>query len=262
MVNTERYTIADPSIYPAYDPNSRRSSDYTSVYQSGLDDSGSVSGSAQDEENFLLSKLQNLYNNKEYVVSLKPDHPLVIKADRAIQEIEDRLNDIYENRTVKPISGSITDPISIQKQRFRRRDRRAKIAQWEEQVDPNQTTRNHERRNDYREDDINEQQEAKRQRELELGKQKQFENWKVKMTNGYFTEIRKGVPPPPNNMTRAQQIEADAMLARAINEQEKAKATQADKEASSQIKEERECRARQEQERLLRVIKDRENFDL
>ena len=60
----------------------------------------------------------------------------------------------------------------------------------------------------------------------------------------------------------AQQIEADAMLARAIDEQEKARVTQAGKEASSQIREERECRTRQEQERLLRVIKDRENFDL
>ena len=60
----------------------------------------------------------------------------------------------------------------------------------------------------------------------------------------------------------AQQIEADAMLARAIDEQEKARVTQADKEASSQIWEERERRTRQEQERLLRVIKDRENFDL
>ena len=60
----------------------------------------------------------------------------------------------------------------------------------------------------------------------------------------------------------AQQIEADAMLARAIDEQEKARVTQAGKEASSQIKEERECRTRQEQERLLRVIKDRENFEL
>ena len=107
------------------------------------------------KKTFCWGKLQNLYNNKEYVVSLKPDHPLVIKADRAIQEIEDRLNDIYENRTVKPISGSITDPISIQKQRFRRRERRARIAQWEEQVDPNQTTRNPERGNDCREDDIN-----------------------------------------------------------------------------------------------------------
>ena len=147
MTNTEGYTRANPLNYPAntYDPTSRRSSDYTSVYQSGTDDSSSISGSTQDEENFLLGKLQNLYNNKEYVVSLKPDHPLVIKADRAIQEIEDRLNDIYENRTVKPISGSITDPISIQKQRFRRRERRARIAQWEEQVDPNQTTRNPER---------------------------------------------------------------------------------------------------------------------
>ena len=37
------------------------------------------------------------------------------------------------------------------------------------------------------------------------------------------------------------------MLARAIDEQEKARATQADKEASSQIREERERRTRQEQ---------------
>ena len=264
LTNTEGYTRANPLSYPAnaYDPTSRRSSDYTSVYQSGSDDSGSISGSAQDEENLLLGKLQNLYNNKEYVVSLKPDHPLVIKADRAIQEIEDRLNDIYENKTVKPISGSITDPISIQKQRFRRRERRAKIAQWEEQVDPNQTTRNPERRNDCREDDINEQQGAKRQRELEIEKLKQFENWKTKVTNGDPTDIRKGAHPPSNNMTMAQQIEADAMLARAIDEQEKARVTQADKEASSQIREERERRTRQEQERLLRVIKDRENFEL
>ena len=71
---------------------------------------------------------------------------------------------------------SITDPISLQKERFRRRERRAKRAQWEEQINPNQTARNHEHREDYRQDEIDRQNKAKRQREMELERQKQFEN--------------------------------------------------------------------------------------
>ena len=51
-----------------------------------------------DEENYLLSKLQTWYNNREYVLSLKADHPLVNKTNKAIQEIEAGLNGLYENR--------------------------------------------------------------------------------------------------------------------------------------------------------------------
>ena len=66
LTNTEGYTRANPLSYPAntYDPTSRRSSDYTSVYQLGSDDSGSISGSAQDEENFLLGN--DRYRVPEY----------------------------------------------------------------------------------------------------------------------------------------------------------------------------------------------------
>ena len=280
----------------SYEYSSRRSSDYTSVYASGSEESGLTSENNIDEENYLLSKLQTLYNNREYVLSLKADHPLVNKTNKTIQEIEARLNDLYENRFPKNELESITDPISLQKERFRRRERRAKRAQWEEQINPNQTARNHESREDYRQDEIDRQNKAKRQREMELERQKQFENWKTDITDSYLTGIQKGIPPPPNNMTRAQQIEADEMLARAIYEQEKATVALADKKTKSQaeeiqkqtdlrqainnmerarmarqevrenldkmqVSEDRETRARLEQERLLKVIEDRENFE-
>ena len=87
-------------------------------------------------------------------MSLKADHPLVDKTNKTIQEIETRLNDLYENRFPKNELESITDPISLQKERFRRRERRAKRAQWEEQINPNQMARNHECREDYRQDEI------------------------------------------------------------------------------------------------------------
>ena len=111
-----------------------------------------------------------------------------------------------------------------------------------------------------------------------------------------MTGIQKGIPPPPNNMTGAQQIEVDEMLARAIHKQEKATVALADKKTKSQaeeiwkqtdlrqaindmervrmarqevkenldkiqVSEDRETRARLEQERLLKVIEDRENFE-
>ena len=153
--------------------------------------------------------------------------------------------------------------------------------------------RNHEHREDYRQDEIDRQNKAKRQREMELERQKQFKNWKTDVTDSYLTGIQKGIPPPPNNMTRAQQIEADEMLARAIYEKEKATVALADKKTKSQaediqkqtdlrqainnmerarmarqdirenldkmqVSKGRETRARLEQERLLKVIEDRE----
>ena len=294
----------DPRKVPlcnSYKYSSRRSSDYTSVYSLGSEESHLTSENNIDEENYLLSKLQTLYNSREYVLSLKADHPLVNKTNKTIQEIEARLNDLYENRFPKNELESITDPIGLQKERFRRRERRAKRAQWEEQINPNQMARNHECREDYRQDEIDRAKQQsktkqKRQREMELERQKQFENWKTDVTDSYLTGIQKGIPPPPNNMTRAQQIEADEMLARAIYEQEKATVALADKKTKSQAEEiqkqtdlrqaidnmerarmarqevrenldnmqvskDRETRARLEQERLLKVIEDRENFE-
>ena len=99
----------------------------------GSEESGVASENNIDEEKLPVSKLQTLYNNREYVLSLKADHPLVDKTNKTIQEIEARLNDLYENRFPKNELESITDPISLQKERFRRRERRAKRAQWEEQ---------------------------------------------------------------------------------------------------------------------------------
>ena len=99
----------------SYEYSSRRSSDYTSVYASGSEESGQTSENNIDEENYLLSKLQTLYNNREYVLSVKADHPLVNKTNKTIQEIEARLNDLYENRFPKNELESITDPISLQK---------------------------------------------------------------------------------------------------------------------------------------------------
>ena len=230
------YIDRDPRNIPlcnSYDYNSRRTSNYTSVYSSGSEESGLTSENNIDEENYLLSKLQTLYNNREYVLSLKADHPLVDKTNKTIQEIETRLNDLYENRFPKNELESITDPISLQKERFRRRERRAKRAQWEEQINPNQMARNHECREDYRQDEIDRQNKTKRQREMELERQKQFENWKIDITDSYLTGIQKGIPVPPNNMTRAKQIEADEMLARAIHKQEKATVALADKKTKS-----------------------------
>ena len=264
------------------------------VYSSDSEESGLTSENNTDEENYLLSKLQTLYNNREYILSLKADHPLVDKTNKTIQEIEARLNDLYENRFPKTELESITDPISLQKERFRRRERRANRAQWKEQINPNQMARSHERREDYRQDEIDRQNKAKRQREMELERQKQFENWKTDITDSYLTGIQKGIPSPPN-MTRAQQIEADEMLARAIHKQEKATVALADKKTKSQAEEiqkqtdlrqainnmertrmarqevkenldkmqvskDRETRARLEQERLLKVIEDKRKF--
>ena len=195
LADPERYTRVDPRNYFTHlpsqnDPNlpdrdprkvplcnsyeysSRRSSDYTSAYASGSEESGPTSENNIDEENYLLSKLQTLYNNREYVFSLKADHLLVNKTNKTIQEIEARLNDLYENRFPKNELESITDPISLQKERFRRREKRAKRAQWEEQINPNQMARNHECREDYRQDEIDRQNKAKRQREMELERQK------------------------------------------------------------------------------------------
>ena len=121
----------DPGKVPlhnSYEYSSRRSSDYTSAYASGSEESGLTSENNIDEENYLLSKLQTLYNNREYVLSLKADHPLVNKTNKTIQEIEARLNDLYENRFPKNELESITDPVSLQKERLKRGERRAKRA--------------------------------------------------------------------------------------------------------------------------------------
>ena len=146
LADPERYTRVDPcnyfthlpgqndpnlpdrdprkvALHNSYEYNSRRSSDYTSVYALGSEESGLTSENNTDEENYLLSELQTLYNNRQYVFSLKADHPLVNKTNKTIQEIEARLNDLYENRFLKNELESITDPISFQKERFRRRER-------------------------------------------------------------------------------------------------------------------------------------------
>ena len=156
--------LADPERYPRVDPHNyftHRSSDYTSVYALGSEESGLTSKNNIEEENYLLNKLQTLYNKREYVLSLKADHPLINKTHKTIQEIKPRLNDLYEDRFPKNELESITDPIGLQKERFRRRERRAKRAQGEEQINPNQMARNHEHREDYRQDEIDRQNKAK-----------------------------------------------------------------------------------------------------
>ena len=137
------------------------------------------------------------------------------------------------------------DPISLQKVRVKRKEGRTKRAQWEEQINPDQTIRNHERREDHRQYTIDRQNKAKRQREIEIERQRQFEEWKTNILDSYYTGIQTGIPQPPNNMTKPQQIEADEMLARALYEQEKATVALADKKTNNyteELKKQRDLR--------------------
>ena len=204
------------------------------------DTNGSQSKTTDDEEVRLLKRLERLHNNKEYMLTLNPGHPQLPQVTKTIMAIQTRLGEIEKEkfeenkREVERIieekarQEAELERIRLEKQheqvrqlRSNRQYNRKREAMWEEQVDPNQTARNHTQNIALIKQEKQRQRDREAQREQRCNEE--FEAWKLELRDSYFDQGCKTLPQPPDDLNRVQQTEADAMFACTLQEQEKAK---------------------------------------